>query len=106
MSFDARIAKVEAEKQEILGSLKSWMEKMEAASQSQAPAQGAAPGGGLPWGSIIERGMKEFGLSGSGSSPLENQLTQEMMRGYVLWIRNGIKQMNRAFGLPDHMTVG
>ena len=110
-SFDARLKAVEGQKEEIISNLKAWMGKMEKAStggtatqNSQAAAQGEMP----PWLSpLIDRGMNALGVgTGSGMSALEQTLTQEMMRGYTLWIRNSIKQMNRAFGVPEHMTVG
>lgn len=87
----------------------AWFEKMEKLSQAQAPPQTTTAPPSVSMGGDLMGLARQFlpQLLGEGqTTDLEQTMLQEMQRGYILWLRQGIKAMNRTAGLPEHMTVG
>lgn len=79
-----------------------------ATAQAQAGAQPATQGMMGFIDSLVPGGIRSVfggGPPQSQESALEGVLLDEMRKSYLVWLRTGIRAMNKAAGLAEHMTL-
>lgn len=109
--LETQLGQMQNDLKTIGAGLNEWMKKMEEASESRTATQPAsgyttqgppAGEGLLQTLNKIADAARAFGGQPTNSA-LEQQLISELTRGYTLWLRGSVRQMQRSFGAADHM---